>query len=302
MEKIVVEKNDSAETIVLKILGVCEVLEKTKMQITNNECKRKLDECFDSLFEITKKSNRDDIKSKINFVNNIIDKVNEIMESYSLKEVVLKSTHPEEYDDLVIVCKVIPNDKIGEYLENIPDSRKFYAYKNKLVKARKGKVGEVIKTTLKTKVNGREYILGEEENTVKERTYTKRTTMNNGDVFEQEVIAPDMVITNYHSTSNEEYVVNHQKFMDTYEFVEDDRTPGHSYGFSPRFMPKYDSRLLTQVDENVIITTAWGAPAVCLDGSYIVTYNADENDYNTLEKGAFESTYTKEEQPTKKLK
>ena len=218
------------------------------------------------------------------------------------EKIVLKSAHPESYPDLIVECRVIPNDKIGEYLESISEERKFYAYKNKLVKARRGKVGEVIKTTLKTVVDGKEYILSEEENTVRERTYTRRTKMSNGDVVEQEVTAPDMVITNYHSTSNEEYVVKHQKFMDTYEFVEDDIRPGKRYGFSPRFMPRYDSRLLTQVDENIIIMTSWGAPAACLAGSYIVTYNAEENDYNTIERGAFESTYTKEDQSTKKLK
>lgn len=37
--------------------------------------------------------------------------------------------------------------------------------------------------------------------------------------------------------------------------------------------------------------TAWGEQALCLKGSYIVTYNAIENDFNTLEKGALESTY-----------
>ena len=39
----------------------------------------------------------------------------------------------------------------------------------------------------------------------------------------------------------------------------------------------------------------WCAPAICLAGSYIVAYNASENDYNTIEQGAFDSTYTKED-------
>lgn len=45
-----------------------------------------------------------------------------------------------------------------------------------------------------------------------------------------------------------------------------------------------------------------GSKAICLKGGYIVTYNAEENDYNTLEKGAFESTYTVETGKVKKLK
>lgn len=187
------------------------------------------------------------------------------------EKIVLKSVHPEEYADLVIECKVIPNDKIGEYLDGISDENKFYAYKTGEVIARKGTVGEKVKTTLKTVVDGREYILSEEENTVKERE-----------------AGVDIVVTNISSTSNEEYIVKNSKFVTTY-YPTDEGT----------FMPTYDLRLLTQVDENLIIMTSWGAPAVCLAGSYIVTYNADENDYNTIEKGAFESTYTKEK--TKKL-
>ena len=212
------------------------------------------------------------------------------------EKVILKSAHPEDYPDLVVECRVIPNDKIGEYLESIPEERKFYAHKNAPVQARRGIVGELIKTVLKTVVDGKEYILGEEENTVKERTYTKKTNMSNGEVVEEKITSPDMVVTNYHSTSNEQYVVKHQKFMDTYTYEYN-----HSMGLSPKFVPKYDSRLLTQVDENLIIMTSWGAPAVCLAGSYIVTYNAASNDYNTIEQGAFESTYEKEEQFTKKL-
>ena len=98
----------------------------------------------------------------------------------------------------------------------------------------------------------------------------------------------DVVITNDRSTSNEEYVVKMAKFADTYTADENSS--------EKRYIPTYDSRLLTQVDENVMITTAWGSLALCLAGSYIVTYDASSNDYNTIEKGAFESTYTREEQ------
>ncbi len=190
------------------------------------------------------------------------------------EKVILKSTHPEEYPDLTVECRVIPNDQIGEYLDTIPDDKKFYAYKKGSVKARVGKVGEKIKTTLKTIVDGKEYILSEEENTVKER-----------DGY------PDIVVTNVSSTSNEQYVVKNSKFIETYSSENDED-----------WTPVYDSRLLTQVDENVIIMTTWGAPAVCLAGSYIVTYNALENDYNTLEQGAFDSTYKKDDTYQKKLK
>lgn len=198
------------------------------------------------------------------------------------KNIVLKSTHPEEYPDLVVECRVIENEEIGEYLKNIPEDRKFVAYKNGTVEARQGIVGEEIITTLKTVIDGKEYILTEEKNTVKER---------NGEV--------DIVVTNTSSTSNERYVVRREKFLKTYE-LPSESTEENKLGLG--WVPAYDPRVLTQIDENVIIMTLWETPAICLKGSYIVTYNAEENDYNTLEKGAFESTYTKETEKTKKLK
>ena len=48
--------------------------------------------------------------------------------------------------------------------------------------------------------------------------------------------------------------------------------------------------------------TLWGEPALCLAGSYIVTYNADERDYNTVEKAAFESTYKPESDDFKRVR
>lgn len=93
-------------------------------------------------------------------------------------------------------------------------------------------------------------------------------------------------------TTVPDYVVRYDKFLNTYDIGD---APSEYY-------PKADWRLLSEVDENLIIVTAWGAKAVCLKGSYIVTYNALENDYNTLEKGAFESTYTKEDGISKSLK
>lgn len=203
------------------------------------------------------------------------------------EKIALKSAYPSDYPDLVIECKVIPNDKICEYLDTIPSDKKFYGYKSAPVLARVGNSGEVIKTTLTTIVDGKEYILSEEENTVKERSIGK-------DYLGKDILQTDIVVTNNQSTSNEQYVIKAQKFYTTYK----------SIGYKKDsdlviYMPQYDSRLLTQVDENVIIMTSWGAPAVCLTGSYIVTYDAETNDYNTIECGAFESTYTTEEQKTK---
>lgn len=200
------------------------------------------------------------------------------------EKIILKSTNPELYPDLEIESRVLQNNEIGAYLDTIPEERKFYASKHAKVRVRLGEKGELIKTVLKTTIDGREYILHEEEATVKERDYEQLT----GDIIKKN----DVVVTNIESTSNEEYVVRFDKFLNTYDIGEN---PDEYY-------PVQDWRLLSQVDENVIIVTAWGSKAICLKGGYIVTYNAEENDYNTLEKGAFESTYTVETGKVKKLK
>lgn len=200
------------------------------------------------------------------------------------EKIILKSTNPELYPDLEIECRVLQNNEIGAYLDTIPEERKFYASKHAKVRVRLGEKGELIKTVLKTTIDGREYILHEEEATVKERDYEQLT----GGITKKN----DVVVTNIESTSNEEYVVRFDKFLNTYDIGEN---PNEYY-------PVQDWRLLSQVDENVIIVTAWGSKALCLKGGYIVTYNAEENDYNTLEKGAFESTYTVQTGKVKKLK
>ena len=190
------------------------------------------------------------------------------------EKIILKSTNPKEYGDLVIECRVIPNDQIGSYLAGISDDKKFVACKTGKVRAQVGMPGEKVMTTLKTVVDGKEYIISEEEGTVKEREV---------EVNGEKKQMPDVVVTNISSTSNEKYVVNYPKFLKTYEPTEEEGV----------FTPAYDARVLTQIDENVIIVTAWGSKALCLAGSYIVTYDESINDYNTLEKGAYDSTYTK---------
>lgn len=190
-----------------------------------------------------------------------------------MKKVVLKSANPEEYGDLVIECRVIANEEIGDYVKSIPEERKFSAYKSAPVEARVGTPGEEVKTVLVTEVNGKKYFLSEEDNVVK----TRHATIDG-----REGEYNDIVVTNTNSTSSEQYVVKAEKFATTYQSSGDE------------FVPVYDSRSFAQVDENVIIMTSWGAPAICLAGSYIVAYDASKNDYNTVEKGAFESTYTKE--------
>lgn len=192
------------------------------------------------------------------------------------EKIILKSAHPEEYPDLVIECKVIQNDKIGEYVASIPEERKFYAYKKGSVAARPGVEGKTIKTTLTTVIDGKEYILDEEENTVKKREYKGEEKT-------------DIVVMNLESTSREQYIVKYQKFIETY-------IPKSS----SEFVPVYEERALAQVDENIIIITSWGAKALCLKGSYIVTYNEETNDYNTLEQGAFFKTYAKVEGKNRK--
>ena len=183
------------------------------------------------------------------------------------ERVILKSAHPEEYGDLEIECRVIPNAEIGAYLATISEDKKHVASKKGKVSARRGTPGEVVHTVLKTIVDGREYILSEETATVGVRP----------DEFGD--IVSDIVVTNISSTSNEEYVVKAINFAQMY------------YQDGPFYVPESEPRVLTEVPENVIIITSWGAKAICLKGSFIVTYNAANNDYNTLERGAYLSTY-----------
>lgn len=195
------------------------------------------------------------------------------------EKVVLRSAHPEEYPDLVIECIVIQNEDIGEYLESISEgAEKYLAYKSASVVAKMGTEGEEVDTVLKTVIDGKEYILGEEHNTVKKRMCADGKERC------------DIVVTNINSTSEERYVVKYDKFIKTYEL---DQSLSHGCMMPAyRYIPVPEERLLTRVPEDVIIMTSWGEPAVCLRGSFIVTYNAESNDYNTIEQGAFESTYT----------
>lgn len=193
------------------------------------------------------------------------------------EKIVLKSLNPKEYGDLEIGCKVIPNEKIGEYVSTIEEEKKFSAYKTAAVSARAGVVGEKIKTTLYVERDGKMYILSEVENEVKLRK------------CKDGVERPDVVVTNVNSTSNEQYIVKYDKFIETYATI------------GNRTIPQADVRKFAQVDEDIAIMTSWGEPAYCLSGSYIVMYNAQENDYNTVERGAFDSTYSKEDCNVKKI-
>lgn len=192
------------------------------------------------------------------------------------EKIILKSTNPDEYEDLVVECRVIENEEIGDYLSTIPEDKKFVAYKSAPVIIRDGIEGETILSQLVTEVDGRLYILSEETGTV------KVNDMKNG------TKSVDKVVKNINSTSNEEYVVKAQKVEDTYDLI------GRTSTGELEYVPSYDPRHVAEVSENVIIKTAWGSKAICLKGGYIVTYDASSNDYNVIEKGAFNSTYKKD--------
>lgn len=191
--------------------------------------------------------------------------------NFKTKQITLKSANPAQYGDLTVECKVIPNDQIGAYLKNIPETNKCVAYKSGHVHARKGIPGEVIVTTLYVEIDGKYYILSEETTTV---------SVRNGEV--------DWVVTNTSSTSNEQYVVKDATFKKTYEMAADTTVTPNGV----EFVPTYEPRNLTRVDENIIIITAWHSEAICLRQSYVAEYNANENDYNTLNDKAKNKTYT----------
>ncbi len=224
------------------------------------------------------------IKEKNSTISNSnvnTDIINEYVEEESKTEyqnVVLKSANPEQYPDRVVKCRVIKREDIGNYIDNIPEEDKCVGCKSESVEARIGQVGEKVLTTLKTTYDGKDYILSEVENEVKE------TEMEDG------TKQPDMIVTNVHSTSNEEYIVRANKFPKMY-----------SANADGTFTPAPEPRQVAKLSENIVIETSWGEMAVGLNGSYIVTYDAERQSYNTIEKGAFESTYTIQEQMGKKL-
>lgn len=188
------------------------------------------------------------------------------------EKIILKSARPEEYPDLEVECKVIKNSEIGEYIRNIPEDKKFTAYKSARVKARVGEVGEQVVTKVKVTVDGKEYVLSELTSTVKEEVIGNEKR-------------PGFIVKNVNSTSSEEYIVKPSTFARTYNLDEETKT----------YVPVYDAREFAQVDENIMLETSWGDFVYCLNGSYIVTYNALENDYNAVERDAFLKTYTLED-------
>ncbi len=173
------------------------------------------------------------------------------------EKVTLKSLYPEEYGDIVVECRVLERADIPAYLETIPESDKFMGVKVAPVVARKAVPGEVIHTVLTTEIGGKLYLLSEESNTAREGDY---------------------VVTNVGSTSNEQYIVRGEKFAKTYEPNADGT-----------FTPVSDPRMLSRVPENIMFMTSWGAPAICLASSYLVTYGPTS--FNTLEKDAYAKTY-----------
>jgi hypothetical protein len=112
-----------------------------------------------------------------------------------------------------------------------------------------------------------------------------------------------VIVRNLESDSTEQYVVKQSKFRQDYvPYALGTKVRQCSCGSSARYVPVSESRLLTQVDENIVIMTSWGQPAICLAGSYIVTYDAESNDYNTLEQSAFNTTYTRDEGTLKRTR
>ena len=199
------------------------------------------------------------------------------------EKIILKSLNPNEYPDLIVECKVIKNSEIREYIADISEEKKFSAYKSAKITARIGKLGEKIVTKVKTIINNKEYILSELTSTVKEEEIKTSQGI---------VKRIGFVVKNINSTSSEEYIVKPSTFIKSYILDQETKT----------YTPVYDLREFAQVDENIIFETSWGEYVVCLAGSYLVTYNAEENDYNAVEKSAFEKTYTQVDKIKRKLK
>ena len=190
------------------------------------------------------------------------------------RKVTIKSAHPELYPDMEIECLFIPNGEINDYLASIPEEERSVGYKSAPVLARVGEVGEVVVSRIERTIDGRVYYFNEETATVKSRPY------GNGE-------RPDMVVKNV-ASSGEVYVVRREKFKTIYEEYGD----GIDFDGWYSYIPVPEERDLTRVPENVMIETAWGATALVLAGGFIVTYNAEQNDFNVLDEEAYKATYT----------
>ncbi|MBR3199225.1 MAG: hypothetical protein IKG27_04345 [Bacilli bacterium] len=177
------------------------------------------------------------------------------------QEKILKSTHPEQYPDLVVKCRVIKSDEVKDYVSSIPEEDKCTVYKSAPVMARPGIVGEEITTVLKVVYEGKEYILDESFNKVKE------AEMPDGSK------RPGVVVTNISSPSQEEYVVGGDKFEKLY-----------TANMDGTFSPVPDNRLAAKLSEDVIVVKSWGS-IIGLKGSYLVNGNP-------VEAEAFENTYS----------
>lgn len=177
-----------------------------------------------------------------------------------------------------IECLFIPNGEINYYIANIPEEDKSIGYKSAPVLARVGEVGELVVSRIERTFDGKAYYFNEESAVVKSRPY------GNGEM-------PDMVVRNT-ASSSEEYVVKRSKFDTIYEDAGEDLIfEGRNVWVS--YIPVPEERELTRVPENVMIETAWGSTALVLAGGFIVTYNAEESDFNVLDEEAYKATYTR---------
>lgn len=176
-----------------------------------------------------------------------------------MKKVTLYSLNQKEYPNIEIECQEIDNtaDKLGQ----ISDGKVFTAVKTATVQARKAKLGDVVDTRPRVRVDGHVYTFSE----------TKQT------ISQEKVDQGAIIVTN---PDGEEYVIkSEEKFLSKYKEVEG--------GFASIDSP----RKFVKVTKNCAIMTSWGEEQIAPVGSYLCV--SDKSDIYSVTNEAFEKTYSK---------
>ena len=217
---------------------------------------------------MTLKRRTEELKERIEFIKR----------NYSTKKVVLKSLNPEEYPSISCTCKVIPYDMLGDYISKLRKKR-IKVEKKSAVIARKGIVGEEVKTRLLTKIAGRDYITHEKTTIVGEK---------------------DMVVENRLSNSKETMVMPSDEFYDTYYLnsISVDFNNDNAYSVCRPFIEEEEA---IEIDEDIVIIMEDGSEMICLDGSFIVIRDEEKGEYYPMSCSDFCKTYKKAEKPVKRL-
>lgn len=191
---------------------------------------------------------------------------------YEMKTITLESASPDDYEDLLLECKVLDTeDKIEAYLNLIPLSQKIIAVDNSDYSARPGLPGEQVDTSLRTSFDGREYIIERRREEIED--YPKK-----------HIEMAQVIVSNKKGTSNN-VVLSSDEFNRTFEFNDN----------VGEFSLQTEPREFIQVSENLIINGT-----VVLAGSYMCLDEFNNVD-KVVDKDTFEMNYSVMDKPRKTI-